>query len=96
MMHCTRMGKLVSMLVCLLLSVTGIVIGLLAFKIDVMNYPMIQTNLHMLIRPLYIAIGVAGVLALLHLLGELFMVDRVCCKPVGHTNRHESQDHRTK
>ena len=65
----TYVGRVVSFLVLLLLSLTAIAVGLLAFNYDFLNSNLVQANLRSLVKPAQIAIGVAGVLGLLSLLG---------------------------
>lgn len=63
------LGRVICFLTILLLSIAGIIIGLLPFNIDILGHSFIQTNLHAFIKPLQVAVGIAGVIGLLYLLG---------------------------
>lgn len=63
------LGRVIGFLTLLLLSVTGILVGLMAFNVNLMEHSFIHNNLHFLVKPLQVAVGISGVLGILYLLG---------------------------
>lgn len=77
MMHChSGFGRVIGFIVSLLLCLAAIIIGLHAFNINLFETGFFKTHLPMLLMPLQIAFGVAGLLGLFYLLTS----QGNCCK----------------
>ncbi len=65
--HHSALGRALSYAAFLVLSLTAVAVGLLAFNIDVLNSPVVQNHLVAVIRPAYVVIGLSGILGLVFL-----------------------------
>lgn len=69
-----KLNKGLSFVVYLLNSLAAVGIGLLVFNINVFELPFVQSNLHMLIKPTQVVLGISGLLGLI----EAFVYCREC------------------
>lgn len=82
MHHHTTLGKILCFLAGLLQSLAAIIVGLHAFNIDVFALPFVQSNLHAVVKPVQIVIGIAGILGIIYLVSKC-----------GECEKHDSHHH---
>ncbi|MDR3646977.1 MAG: hypothetical protein P4L22_05560 [Candidatus Babeliales bacterium] len=85
--HHSSIGKAISFVAFLVLCLTAVAVGLLAFNVEVINSPVVQTHFVSFIRPAYIIAGVAG------LLGLVFLVSG-CGSCKCDTNHNHNHNHK--
>ena len=95
MHHHSAVGKALCFVLSLVLSLSAIAIGLLAFNYNVFNMPFVHDNLGSLIYPAQILIGVIGLIGLFFTLFGSMMADKCeCCTKHEAAHKHHGSNHK--